>query len=675
MKVMIVEKPSMKRKMDAALGKEVTVVSSVGHIESLCDLEYYLKDRYEDNGQTKKFWSETLKFLPFIPPFFKHEITPEHKKVYETIENALRRATEIILGADPDREGELIHRNILEIAKNNGAVNTDKITRIWLHSETEKEIKKAFEERKSYTEYEGYYQAARIREIVDWLIGIQLTMLYSVKYGKAGRPVSIGRVQTWLLAEIVKRYYENKNFKPEPFYTFVFGTIDGVLFQMVDEENKKLRIQTKAEAEKIEAGLKGKQLQITDVKKKKFTEYAPSLYDLKTLQKEASAKHKISPDDTLKYAQSLYEKYDLISYPRTDCSVLSPQEAKELRNAMNLVYRFDEYKPLALAVKEVNPKLELNSKYIGKLEGHYAIIPVLSYDKNYVPTLSGGEKTIFDMIVKRFCATLLKPAQGHSTEFYGKIDDYSFIARFKNYTDLGYLEYTKNDSKKDTGAEGQETKPGEVEEKDKIISVNYKKNDSVSGSISITEEMTTAPKLFKDDTLLTLMEKAHLQIKDEALKKALKDANGIGTAATRAGFAPLLERRGYIVKNKGGFYTPTDLGRQLYEILPEELVIPDFSANLEFELAGFIKKNTKKTETDIVRETAEFLKKVFENSSRQHRFFNGKLSDKQIELVKKHGDDAVKKSLEEGDLVSCYIWINKFFDNLNRQKNGGQQEK
>ena len=187
--------------------------------------------------------------------------------------------------------------------------------------------------------------------------------------------------------------------------------------------------------------------------------------------------------------------------------------------------------------------------------------------------------------------------------------------------------------------------------------------------------MTTAPKLFKDDTLLTLMEKAHLQIKDEALKKALKDANGIGTAATRAGFAPLLERRGYIVKNKGGFYTPTDLGRQLYEILPEELVIPDFSANLEFELAGFIKKNTKKTEADIVRETAEFLKKVFENSSRQHRFFNGKLSDKQIELVKKHGDDAVKKSLEEGDLVSCYIWINKFFDNLNRQKKGGQQEK
>lgn len=604
MKVMIVEKPSMKRKMEKALGNEVRVVSSVGHIESLSDLESYLEQHFE--GKEKVYWKDVLRHLPFIPQDFKHSVT--NKKVFFEIEKALKNATEIILGADPDREGELIHRNILEIARERGSVKTDNISRIWLHSETTPEIKKAFKQRKNYHEYEGYYNAAKSREIVDWLVGIQLTILYSVRYGKPGKPVSIGRVQTWLLAEIIRRFLENRDFVPSPFRTFSFLTSDGVTFNMVDDDDRIFKLTDLEEADKLFNSITEKDLQIDKVKKKKFTEYAPMLYDLKSLQKDAAVKHGIPPEDTLKAAQSLYEKYDLISYPRTDCNVLSEQEAGELKHAMNLVYKFGEYKDLVLAVKNHNPDLSLNKKYIGKLEGHYAIIPVLSYDKPDVPDLPHREKLIFDLIVKRFCATLLRPAKGETTEFKGSIDESLFLSKFKNYTDPGFLEFIKPDSKK-----GKD---------DKIISVSYTKGDKLKGSLEMKEDMTKPPALFKDHTLLSLMEKAHLQIKDKNLKKALKEADGIGTAATRATFAPLLIRRGYITKESNGTYIPTDYGLSLFNTLPEELTIPDFSAKLEHQLSNFIKKKEADTEK-IVSETETFLKTVFEKMRSMAPVYNG----------------------------------------------------
>ncbi len=750
MRVMIVEKPSMKRKMEKALGNEdVRVVSSIGHIESLMDLEFYLQDKF--SGERKPYWNELLKHLPYVPENFRHTIV--NKKVFADIESALKKATEIILGADPDREGELIHRNILEIAKEKGSVKTDKITRIWLHSETAPEIKKAFSNRQSYQEYEGYYQAARIREIVDWLVGIQLTILYSVKYGKPGKPVSIGRVQTWLLAEIIKRFIENRDFVSEPYRTFSFLTEDSIVFNMIDEDEKIFRTTDLKFADDLYDRLSDRRLLITGVKKKKFVEYAPSLYDLKALQKDASVRYGISPDNALKSAQKLYEEYDLISYPRTDCSVLSEQEAAELKHAMNLVYRFDEYKGLVLAVKDHNPELKLDARYIGKLEGHYAIIPVLSYDKSNVPNLSGNEKLIFDLIVKRFCATLMKPAKGETTEFKGEIEKSVFLSKFKNYTDPGYLEFIKPERKK------------EGEEEEKIISVNYKKDDLLSGTIEMKEDTTKPPKLYKDHSLLTLMEKAHLQIKDPQLKKALKEADGIGTAATRSSFPPLLIKRGYITKESGGTYIPTTLGLKLYDILPEELVIPDFSANLEYQLSGFIKKKALKKPEEIIKETEKMLEAVFSKMKGRgymmndsdagivigkcplcegemkefvksftctgkckfivwksysgapvsqdeavelikngetgkvysmetkkgkkfkaklfidkdekkvgYKFvdspqtFSGTLSEKQIALIEKHGDDQIKETLKNGDMATCKKWIDDFFKKISEKK-------
>ena len=340
--------------------------------------------------------------------------------------------------------------------------------------------------------------------------------------------------------------------------------------------------------------------------------------------------------------------------------MLSEQEAGELKHAMNLVYRFDEYKQLVMAVKKHNPELKLNAKYIGKLEGHYAIIPVLSYDKQTVPKLPEKERLIFDLIVKRFIAALLNPAKGETTEFNATAGDSMFLAKFKNYTDPGYLEFIKPDRKKED-AESAE---------DRIISVNYKKNDRIAGNVEMKEDMTKPPKLYKDATLLTLMEKAHLQIVDPVLKKALKEADGIGTAATRASFAPLLVKRGYITKENDGTYIPTELGLKLYDLLPSELTIPDFSANLESELSGFIRKKPVKEVDDIIKETSEFLKKVFSNLNEKPRMFSGsgKLSEKQIALLNKHGDTKIKECLKKGDNASCQKWIDDFFKKLDAKK-------
>ena len=192
------------------------------------------------------------------------------------------------------------------------------------------------------------------------------------------------------------------------------------------------------------------------------------------------------------------------------------------------------------------------------------------------------------------------------------------------------------------------------------------------------EDMTKPPKLFKDASLLTLMEKAHLQIKDPQLKKALKEADGIGTAATRASFPPLLMKRGYIIKTNDGNYIPTELGIKLFDILPEELTIPDFSANLEQELSGFIKKKALKSETEIISETEAFLKKVFEKIRRNNYVFNtntnsnpikkdyNKISDKQRAVIEKNAPADIKEALQNGDFVKCNKWIDDFFDSMRK---------
>ena|GEM_PF-1226606 len=596
--LIITEKPSMARKYREALKgvPDLRVANSFGHIESLADINHYLADRLGENNT----WRGSIPHLPFVPQKFVHVIREE--EAFAEIAKHLPQADEVVLACDPDREGELIQRNIVEIAADRGLLNAGKITRVWLHSETASEIKKAFAERKPHTVYEGYYQAARTREAVDWTVGLQLTRLYSVKYGRPGHLISVGRVQSWLLAEIVKRWREHTDHTPQSYWTYTFKTADGVVFNLVDEE-KKIRkfFAADAEDQKNVAALAGKPLTITAVDKKPFSEFAPSLYDLKQLQKDAANKYKFSPDDTLKLAQALYETHELISYPRTDCNVLSPEEAKELGKAVALVERFPEYRSLTTAVRTANPDLTLAKKYIGELQGHYAIIPVLSYDRPGLPSLSEDERKLFDLIVKRFLATLLPPAKGDTTEMLGAIDNIPFLARFRNYTDLGFK-----------AALGKElVADDDAEEEEKPLQVSYEKGQTVSGKLGEKKDETKPPPLYTDAAILSLMEKAHLLVADKALREALKDANGVGTAATRAGFIPTLIAREYIKKEKQ-VYVPTPLGLELEPLLPDELKVPDYSARLEYHLWNTVKGKGSVGFDQFMTESLDFLRRVFD---------------------------------------------------------------
>lgn len=593
-RVIIAEKPSMMKKYMKALSKEkdLKFTASVGHIEGLIPPEHYFT-------KEKIFWNELVKKFPFIPDNFLLEIT--NKEVYSKIISELKDAEEIILACDPDREGELIHRNIVDIAKKDGYVKTENITRVWLHAETEKGIQDGFNKRKNYIEYDGYYQAANTRMIIDWLLGIQLTVLYSVKFGKPGSPISIGRVQSWLLAEIVERYNQYINFVTEEYWKLLFTTNEGVKFNLVDKEGKQFDIKEEQIYKDIVKEIKEKDINITKIEKKKFTEYAPLLYDLSSLQKDAAKKYSISPEKTLELAQKLYEDYNLISYPRTDCNVISEEEAKQIKHSFELVERFDEYKFLTESVKKENPMFELNKKYIGEIKGHYAIIPVFSYDKKGIPNLKKDEKSIFDLIVKRFLAALLPPVKGEKSIINGTMfrengEELLFLANIKNIREEGYKGYFKGD------------KDNEKEEDD-VVSVDYKEGDNIKGKLSGKKEKTKPKELYSDNSIITLMEKAHLSVEDEKLRESLKDAKGIGTAATRASFIPILLKREYIVKENGK-YIPTEKGIRVYKVLPNELKKADFSAKLEYELNNMVEKKGKTT-ADIVGEGKQFLQKVF----------------------------------------------------------------
>lgn len=594
--VIIAEKPSMKAKyQDALKGTSgISFTNSIGHIEELQPPEAYLEKR------EKWYWNDLVEKFPLIPEKYNLQITD--KKQFSSIQEMVKDADEIILACDPDREGELIHRNILELLMDKKAVKANKITRVWLHAETKQGIKDGFDKRKDYSAYDGYYNAAKTRSIIDWLVGIQLTVLYSVKYGKPGSPISIGRVQSWLLAEIVRRTQQFIDFKPKDFWTIQFVTSEDVSLNHVNNEWKIKHIFEKSEYDNIMNNIQGKPLLIDKIETKPFAEYAPNLYDLNTLSRDAARKYNISPDKTLELAQSLYEKHELISYPRSDCNVISTEEAKELHKSVELVGKFKEYSNLVTAVKKENPKIEINKKYIGNLKGHYAIIPVFNYSKDSVPDLSAEERNIFDLIVKRFISALLPPVKGEKTNIKANINSYLFYTEIKNIKEHGYRQYI--------GAEEEDANDN------KAVSINYKEGDLISGKLITKQDKTKPEPLFKDESILGLMEKAHLTVKDEKLKEYLKEANGIGTAATRSSFIPLLLKRDYIKKDKNT-YIPTQKGYDLYKVLPEQLKYADYSAKLEFELFQMIDKKGRPQE-ELLKETESFLRDIFLQVNNSH---------------------------------------------------------
>lgn len=583
--LIIAEKSSMSKKYKAAL-PFATCTNVVGHIDEFVKLETLLK------LGSKPKWKDIAPHLPFIPTQFNYTVIPKFKHLVELIYSLALKADEIVLACDPDREGEAIHRALLEILiSKNKAIADKTITRIWLHSETKKEIESAFKARKDYREYDNYYTASKVRNIIDWLTGIQLTVLYTTKFSTSSL-LSVGRVQSWLLSEIVKRCDEHINFQPKPYSVFSFKDGHGVLHRLVSKDKRGKIQQTKVfdkdEVLSITNELKQvKQITISDVDKKEFTESPPNLFDLLSLQKSAYSAYSYSADKVLKLAQALYEK-NLLSYPRTDCNKLAQAEADNISNSVELIRKVGCLGDELSILDGTSDIICLHKKNIGEIKGHYAIIPVLTHE-GAIPVLNKEEMNIFKLVSLRLLLNLMTDAKGFHTNVISNVEDRMFLSTFKKYTELGFLKLTG-------GVNNMYTKYNV----DDVLPVEFVKED----------KMTTAPPLYNNGSILTLMERAHLLIANKELKDALKDAGGIGTAATRASYLPLLIKRGYVEK-KGNAFMATDKGAELYKILPVELTIPDFSAQLEHDLHEIISNNSKKDIPYFVTETKALLVNVF----------------------------------------------------------------
>lgn len=570
----------------------VEVVSASGHIIELDELIDYFPEAKKSMDK----WGVLLPHLPFFPKEYKKHIT--NTNLFQKIAKVVSAASEIVLACDSGREGVLIERDILYYLRKRGLVKTNKISRMWLSDgESNTAVKKAFLERKDYRYYDGHYLAAHTRQIIDYDLGMNLTVLYTKKCDNVGRgALTIGRVQSWLLFRIVKRYFENINFISKMYWRLEFQSENGITFKHINKDEKLIEYYDQSEVKRIYSEITGKPLNVTDKNIKPFHEWAPNLYDLKNLQKDCSKLYKFSLEKTLNITQSLYDKH-IISYPRTECDKLPEEESKLIYKAIDLCSKHTPLKHYIDLLKEINPEFILADKYKGTPDEHYALIPILYYEEEGFPILNEEEEKVFTLIGKRLILALMPPARGNETIIKGSIEKECFRTTYKEYLSYGWKELVKN-------------KPGELTEGEIRNPVNINKGNLLKGLIEMIPGKTEAPKLFDAYSILVIMEKAHEEVKDEKLKLALKNSDGIGTAATRSTFIEKLLKNNYVILEKN-MYKPTQRGIDLVKYLPDEIKQADFSAKMEYDLKGFIEGRPGRKPEDMIRESEDLIKKIF----------------------------------------------------------------
>jgi len=552
--VCIAEKPSVGRDIARILGAThdhktymegngYQVTWTFGH---LCELKMP-----EDYTPMWKAWS--LSALPMIPPRFGIRLKDDQgvRNQFSTIEKLMQAADEIVNCGDAGQEGELIQRWVMQKAQAKCPVK-----RLWISSMTDEAIREGFQKLKDQQAYQPLYLAGLSRAIGDWLLGINATRLYSIKYGQPGKPLSVGRVQTPTLALIVNRQKEINNFKPEPYW--VLATI----YRETQFTATTGKFTSKEEGEKAFSLIEGKPFVITDVQKKNGTEAPKPLFDLTSLQVECNKKFGYSAEMTLNLVQSLYEK-KFTTYPRVDTQYLSDDIYPKCPQTMNGLYKttFGGIAPYADIVKALSGKPLKKTKKVfdnSKVTDHHAIIPT-----GVPPTgLSDMERNVFDLIARRFIAAFYPDCKFSTTTVMGAPSEaeeeaISFKTTGKEILDPGWR-VVYDDSSEDKKDDEERTLP------------TFVKGESGPHTPTLTEKMTTPPPYYTEASLLRAMETAGKFVEDEELRAALKE-NGIGRPSTRAAIIETLFKRHYIRKERKRLIaTPT--GMELIDIIKEELL-------------------------------------------------------------------------------------------------------
>ena len=611
----ITEKPSVGRDIARILGATSRqdgylegngyyVTWTFGH---LCCLK-------EPSDYTERWKHWSMSALPMIPDRFGIRLinNDSYKKQFQVISSLILKSDEIINCGDAGQEGELIQRWVMQKAKCKKPVK-----RLWINSMTDEAIKDGFNNLKPEKDYEPLYLAGLCRAIGDWVLGINATRLYSLKYGERGQILSIGRVQTPTLALVVSRQEEIENFIPQDYWELK-TSYRGVLFsysgKKFEEEDKGKEI-----IEKI----KDLPLIITDITKKAGKEAPPRLFDLTSLQVECNKKLNLSADETLKTVQSLYEK-KVTTYPRVDTTYLPDDLFKKCGNTLNSLTQYKELlEPLRGKKLTKSKKVFDNSK----ITDHHAIIPT----GQILPSnLTENELRVFDLIARRFISVFYHDFTFMQTIVTAQIDKINFKTTGKTVTSLGWKNiYLKDSGDEEDNPQGKDDEP---------ILPEFAKGENGPHNPKLVKKTTQPPKYYTEGSLLKAMETAGSLVEDEDLRESLK-ANGIGRPSTRAAIIEILYKRGYIVKERKSIKS-TQAAKDLMLVIKEELLK---SAKLTGIWEGRLRKIEKgeyEPET-FINEIKMMVQEITVSVMKDN-------SERRILAVQTERDDITKKPSKKG---------------------------
>ena len=544
MKVCIAEKPSVAREIAEVLGatKKMNgyiegngyqVTWTFGH---LCTLK-----EPNDYSENWKRWS--LASLPMIPPRFGIKLisNPTYEQQFKTIEELMQNAEMVINCGDAGQEGELIQRWVMQKAGCKCPVY-----RLWISSLTEEAIREGFQHLKEQSDFTKLYEAGLSRAIGDWLLGMNATRLYTLRYGQNRQVLSIGRVQTPTLALIVNRQAEIDNFKPEPYWELK------TVYRNTTFSVTKGKFTKKEEGEAFLEIVRQKEFTVTDISEKKGKEYAPRLFDLTSLQVECNKKFAFTADDTLKLIQSLYEK-KVTTYPRVDTTFLSDDIYPKVPNTLNGLVDYIDLTASLLKAKIRKDKRVFDNS---KVTDHHAIIPTGVPARN----LTDNERKVYDLVVRRFIAAFYPDREISTTTVLGKVDKVDFKVTGKQILKPGWRVVF-----------GAEQKDSDAEPSDEEgVLPDFVKGESGPHKPTLGEKWTQPPKPYTEATLLRAMETAGKLVDNDELRDALKE-NGIGRPSTRAAIIETLFKRNYIRKERKNLF-PTATGVELIDTIQEELL-------------------------------------------------------------------------------------------------------
>ncbi|MEH0154320.1 DNA topoisomerase 3 [Limibacter armeniacum] len=604
MKVCIAEKPSVAKEIAMVIGAKqrrdgyyegngYQVTWTFGH---LCTLK-----EPQDYDPALKRWDLTT--LPIIPVKFAIKIMEDKgvKQQFNVIKSLVAKAQEVINCGDAGQEGELIQRWVLQEARCRVPVK-----RLWISSLTEEAIRDGFRALRDAKEFDLLYAAGSSRAIGDWLLGINATRLYTLKYGAFGQVLSIGRVQTPTLALIVNRQKELNNFTPETYWELKTKYRD-VLFTARGEQLDEFgafegKFKDKEKAEELVRSLENQPFTITSFTKKKGKETPPKLFDLTSLQVTCNKKFGFSADQTLKLAQSLYEK-KVLTYPRVDTTHLPNDVFPQVPAILKTLHKFaDQVQPL-LGKPIKKSKKVFDDK---KVTDHHAIIPTKVAAKG----LAHNEQVVYDLVALRFIAAFYPDCIVSKTEVLGDVKGIEFKVTGKQILDPGWRVLFQKEEEAAKRAREQRKKRGEEDDDDdnkgqedqEQVLPEFKKGESGPHEPQLQEKVTSPPKLYTEATLLRAMETAGKQVEDEELRDLMKE-NGIGRPSTRAAIIETLFRRKYIRKERKNL-VPTQTGTELVDTIQNEML-------KSAELTGVWEKKLREIE-DGTYQVANFMNEMKE---------------------------------------------------------------